>query len=202
MIGFLSGNILHKQPPWLLLNVAGVGYELEAPMTTFYDLPEVGQKVELHTHLVVREDAQLLYGFSRINQRELFRNLLKVNGVGPRVALAILSTMNAEEFQACVVAEDAVQLTRVPGIGRKTAERLLIEMRDKVDHLFDASGGSTVIAGMAEKTTADSTSDAISALIALGYKPAEATKHIRSLDAGLSSEELIRLALRNMAKKS
>ena len=131
MIGFLSGNILRKQPPWLLLNVAGVGYELEVPMTTFYDLPEVGEPVDLHTHLVVREDAQLLYAFSQINQRELFRNLLKVNGIGPRVALAILSTMNAEEFQGCVLAEDTAALTRVPGIGKKTAERLLIEMRDQ-----------------------------------------------------------------------
>ena len=198
MIGFLSGSILHKQPPWLLVNVSGVGYELEAPMTTFYDLPEIGQKVELHTHLVVREDAQLLYGFSRINQRELFRNLLKVNGVGPRVALAILSTMNAEEFQACVIAEDVLQLTRVPGIGRKTAERLLIEMRDKVDQMFDSGG---VVIGAVEKSGTDSTTDAISALMALGYKPAEATKHIRALDSGLSSEELIRQALRNMASK-
>ncbi len=198
MIGFLSGTILHKQPPWLVLNVSGVGYELEAPMTTFYDLPEVGEKVELHTHLVVREDAQLLYGFSRIKQRELFRNLLKVNGIGPRVGLAILSTMNAQEFQACVMAEDVMQLTRVPGIGRKTAERLLIEMRDKVDQMFDT--GATVT-GTTEKSVTESTTDAISALIALGYKPAEATNHIRALDSGLSSEELIRQALRNMASK-
>ena len=157
-----------------------------------------GKKVELHTHLVVREDAQLLYGFSRINQRELFRNLLKVNGVGPRVALAILSTMNAEEFQACVIAEDVLQLTRVPGIGRKTAERLLIEMRDKVDQMFDSGG--VVTGARTEKPGTDSTTDAISALIALGYKPAEATKYIRALDSGLSSEELIRHALRNMAQ--
>ncbi len=200
MIGFLRGKILRKQPPWLLLDIAGVGYEIEAPMTTFYDLPELGENVELHAHLVVREDAQLLYGFSRINQRELFRSLLKINGVGPRVALAILSTMNTEEFQACVMAEDAVQLTRVPGIGRKTAERLLVEMRDKVDHLFDSTGGSTSAAGITESPETDPATDAISALIALGYKPADASKHIRQLESGLSSEELIRRALRNMAK--
>ena len=201
MIGFLSGTVLTKQPPWLLVNVGGVGYELEAPMTTFYDLPDVGENVELHTHLVVREDAQLLYAFSRLNQRELFRNLLKVNGVGPRVALAILSTMNAEEFQACVMAEDAVQLTRVPGIGRKTAERLLVEMRDKVDQLLSATGTVSQSAPQAAGQTPDPATDAITALIALGYKPADATRHIRSLDKDLSSEQMIREALRNMAKK-
>lgn len=201
MIGFLSGTVLTKQPPWLLVNVGGVGYELEAPMTTFYDLPDVGEKVELHIHLVVREDAQLLYAFSRLNQRELFRNLLKVNGVGPRVALAILSTMNAEEFQSCIMAEDALQLTRVPGIGRKTAERLLVEMRDKVDQLLNAPGVSGVDAQLASSNAADPASDAITALIALGYKPAEASKHIRSLEGDMSSEQMIREALRNLAKR-
>ena len=155
-------------------------------MTTFYDLPDVGDKVELHTHLVVREDAQLLYAFSRLNQRELFRNLLKVNGVGPRVALAILSTMNAEEFQACVMAEDAVQLTRVPGIGRKTAERLLVEMRDKVDQLLSASGTAVTSATPVSAVQTDPATDAITALIALGYKPADATRQIRSLEKGLN----------------
>ena len=201
MIGFLSGTVLTKQPPWLLVNVGGVGYELEAPMTTFYDLPDVGENVELHIHLVVREDAQLLYAFSRLNQRELFRNLLKVNGVGPRVALAILSTMNAEEFQACVMAEDTVQLTRVPGIGRKTAERLLVEMRDKVDQLLSASGELSVKTPQASTHAPDPATDAITALIALGYKPVDATKQIRSLDRDLTSEQMIRAALRNMAKK-
>ncbi len=201
MIGSLSGIILTKQPPWLLVNVGGVGYELEAPMTTFYDLPGVGEKVELHTHLVVREDAQLLYAFSRLNQRELFRNLLKVNGVGPRVALAILSTMNAEEFQACVMAEDAVQLTRVPGIGRKTAERLLVEMRDKVDQLLNASGAVGMTAPQAPTQTQDPATDAITALVALGYKSIDATRQVRNLDKNLTSEQMIREALRNMAKK-
>ena len=200
MIGFLSGKILRKQPPWLVLNVAGVGYELEAPMTTFYALPDVGESVELHTHLVVREDAQLLYAFTGINQRELFRNLLKVNGVGPRVGLAILSTMNAEEFQSCVITEDTSALIRVPGIGKKTAERLLIEMRDKVDHLFDASGSVSLSAVTESNAPVDPASDAITALIALGYKPAEASKQIRKLDKDLSSEQLIREALRNLAR--
>lgn len=201
MIGFLSGKIITKQPPWLLVNVGGVGYELEAPMTTFYELPGVGDNVELHTHLVVREDAQLLYAFSRLSQRELFRNLLKVNGVGPRVALAILSTMNAEEFQACVMAEDAVQLTRVPGIGRKTAERLLVEMRDKVDQLLSASGGGGLMTPQPSAQAPDPATDAITALVALGYKPADATRQIRSLEKDLTSEQMIREALRNMAKK-
>ena len=127
MIGRLSGKLLHKEPPTLLVDVNGVGYELEAPMTTFYDLPATGETVTLHTHLVVREDAHLLYGFSSEAQRRLFRSLLKVSGVGPRVGLAILSGLTTQEFIQCIVGEDVARITRVPGIGRKTAERLIVE---------------------------------------------------------------------------
>ena len=139
MIGRLHGKLLEKNPPAILLDVQGVGYEVDVPMSTFYGLPELGQAVELHTHFVVREDAQLLFGFGTKRERLLFRALLKVNGVGAKVALSILSGMTAEEFFHCVAAKDAVALTRVPGIGKKTAERLLVEMQDKVDAL---AGGS------------------------------------------------------------
>ncbi|NOZ10760.1 MAG: Holliday junction branch migration protein RuvA [Gammaproteobacteria bacterium] len=199
MIGQLRGTLLTKQPPLLMLEVGGVGYELEAPMTTFYDLPDTGSQVTLHTHLVVRDDAHLLYGFSRRPQRELFRSLLRVNGVGPRVALAILSGLSTEEFVACVTNEDVARLTQVPGIGRKTAERLIVEMRDRV--LPQASGGVNV----AEQTTAtpDPVAEAVHALIALGYKPQEASRAVRAtnLKEG-SSEEIIRQALKGMARAS
>lgn len=199
MIGQLRGTLLAKQPPLLMLEVSGVGYELEAPMTTFYDLPDTGSQVTLHTHLVVRDDAHLLYGFSRRPQRELFRSLLRVNGVGPRVALAILSGLSTEEFVACVTSEDVARLTQVPGIGRKTAERLIVEMRDRV--LPQASEG----VNMAEQTTAtpDPVAEAVRALIALGYKPQEASRAVRAtnLKEG-SSEEIIRQALKGMVRAS
>jgi len=196
MIGRLRGELVFKQPPVLLVDVHGVGYELEAPMTTFYDLPEVGQAVTLFTHLVVREDAHLLYGFSRVSQRDLFRNLLKVNGVGPRVALAILSGLTIDEFGACIAEQDVARLTRVPGIGRKTAERLVVEMRDRLQ----GSAGEA-FAGAAAGAPHDPVAEAVSALIALGYKPPEASRAVRGVaDAGaLASEEIIRRALRNIA---
>lgn len=196
MIGRLTGVLLRKEPPALLLDVGGVGYELEAPMTTFYDLPAVGERVTLFTHLVVREDAHLLYGFSRESQRRLFRGLLKVNGVGPRVALAVLSGLSEEEFARCVLHEDLARLTQVPGIGRKTAERLVIEMRDKLAR--EPEGG----APMSAMTTApaDPVSEAVSALVALGYKPHEASRAVRALPSkGLKAEEIIRQALKSMA---
>ena len=196
MIGRLAGILLHKEPPSLLLDVSGVGYELEAPMSTFYDLPAIGQGVTLYTHLVVREDAHLLYGFSRVSQRQLFRNLLKVNGVGPRVALAILSGLSDQEFMQCLLHEDIGRLTKVPGIGRKTAERLIIEMRDKVDQGLLKGGGTARPAS----ASPDPVQEAVSALIALGYKPPEASRAVQNLNQdGLSSEELIRQALRGMA---
>ena len=197
MIGRLSGILLRKEPPALLVDVNGVGYELEAPMTTFYDLPAVGEKVTLFTHLVVREDAHLLYGFSREAQRRLFRGLLKVNGVGPRVALAVLSGLADDEFVHCVLSEDIARLTQVPGIGRKTAERLIVEMRDKLPQL---SAGSTPAPASTRAAAKDPVSEAMSALIALGYKPNEASRAVRAVPSkDLSAEEIIRQALKGMA---
>lgn len=192
MIGRLTGTLVSKAPPSLMVDVNGVGYEVEAPMTVFYDLPGVGEKVALHTHLVVREDAQLLYGFTRESQRQLFRNLIKVNGVGPRVALAILSGMNENEFAQCVSNEDVVRMIQVPGIGRKTAERLIVEMRDKV------SGEVSQI--QAEPRSADAAQEAVKALMTLGYKPQEASRMVRELDIqDLGTEDIIRQALKSVA---
>ena len=200
MIGQLHGILLSKQPPALMLNVQGVGYELEAPMTTFYDLPQEGSELMLHTHLVVREDAQLLFGFSTENQRNLFRHLLKISGIGPRVGLAILSGLSVTEFRLCINCEDVVRLTRVPGIGRKTAERVILELRGK--QLPGMSGDEdAIVAGGSDDVRAD----AISALTALGYRAKDAEKVIGQLadqsDAAekLSSESLIRQALQTMS---
>ena len=196
MIGRLQGVLLRKEPPALMLDVGGVGYELEAPMTTFYELPAVGERVTLYTHLVVREDAHLLYGFVREAQRRLFRELLKVNGVGPRVALAVLSGLSDEEFSRCVAQEDIARLTKVPGIGRKTAERLVIELRDKLPK--DIPLPASTAAGPA--APGDPVSEAVSALVALGYKPNEASRAVRGASTkGLSAEEIIRQALKGMA---
>jgi len=197
MIGRLRGLLVHKSPPALVMEVGGVGYEVEAPMSTFYELPPVGQTVTLYTHLVVREDAHLLYGFSRESQRRLFRALLKVNGVGPRVALAVLSGLSDQEFLRCVATEDIARLTRVPGIGRKTAERLVVELRDKLGS--EPRDGERSGAA-APETPADPVSEAISALIALGYKPQEASRAVHGIASeGLACEEIIRQALRGMA---
>lgn len=197
MIGCLKGVLLDKRPPTLVLDVHGVGYELDAPMTTFYDLPTVGERVTVYTHMVVREDAQLLFAFSDAAQRDVFRSLLKVSGVGPRVALAILSTLSTRDFFSAVTNDDAACLTRVPGIGRKTAERLIVEMRDRVMKQAGDDGETPV--PVAERRD-NPVEDAVEALMALGYKPAEASRAIRSLDGdGRSSEDLIRQALRQLA---
>jgi Holliday junction DNA helicase RuvA len=200
MIGFLKGSLLQKQPPFLLMDVNGVGYELEAPMSTFYDLPAELEPVSLYVHLVVREDAQLLYGFSDQGQRELFRSLLKINGVGPRVGLAILSTLSTSEFASCIQNEDAATLTRVPGIGKKTAERMIIDMRDRILSLDISSAlpGET-----APLTGADNpVQDAIGALIALGYKPAEASRAVDAIkDQSEKRDDLIRNALQLLSKR-
>jgi len=197
MIGRLRGALLHKEPPVLIIDVGGVGYELEAPMTTFYELPAVGESVTLYTHLVVRDDAHLLYGFSTDAQRRLFRALLKVTGVGPRVALALLSGLSEQEFMRCIATEDVTRLTQVPGIGRKTAERLIVEMRDRLALEGPAVASKTVAGG---EITQDPVSEAVSALIALGYKPPEASRAVRAIATdGLSAEEIIRQALRRMA---
>ncbi|HSH43309.1 MAG TPA: Holliday junction branch migration protein RuvA [Arenicellales bacterium] len=199
MIAFLKGVLLDKRPPTLVVDVHGVGYELDAPMTTFYDLPAPGQEVTVYTHMVVREDAQLLFAFSDASQRDVFRSLLKISGVGPRVALAILSTLSTREFFDAVSDNDVSRLTRVPGIGRKTAERLMVEMRDRVLKQVEADGQPRPAAAAATGR-ASSVEDAVSALIALGYKAPEASRAIRNIEVeGLSSEDLIRQALRQLA---
>jgi Holliday junction DNA helicase RuvA len=196
VIGFLRGRLAAKHPPSLVLDVGGVGYELEAPMSTFYGLPAAGSELTLVTHLVVREDAHVLYGFATERERTLFRELIKVSGVGPRLALGILSGASVDEFHRCVETQDAVSLTRIPGIGRKTAERLIVEMRDRLKALASGPfevrgplpGGGAVPSPQAE---------AFSALVALGYKPAEVTRLLQKLDASVTTtEELIRHALR------
>ncbi|OGI49039.1 MAG: Holliday junction DNA helicase RuvA [Candidatus Muproteobacteria bacterium RBG_16_65_34] len=198
MIGRLRGTLVRKEPPALLVEVGGVGYEIEAPMTAFYELPAVGETVTLHTHLVVREDAHLLYGFVRESQRRLFRGLLKVNGVGPRMALAVLSGLSDEEFVRCVAQEDIARLTKVPGVGRKTAERLIVEMRDKLP--VNPGAPATAASAAAGDVAADPVSEAVSALIALGYKPQEASHMVRGVPGkDLSAEEIIRQALKGMA---
>lgn len=194
MIGLLRGRILHKQPPQLLLDVHGVGYEVDAPMTTFYSLPEVGEEVTLFTHLAVREDAHTLYGFSKPADRDLFRHLLKVNGVGARLALTILSGMEPVQFVQCIRQGDADTLVRLPGIGKKTAERLVMELRDRLDKEPAATGVPSVDPAVA--VPLNPVEDAVSALVGLGYKPQEASRMVRGINAAdLSPEEIIRQAL-------
>lgn len=198
MIGRITGKLIDKQAQGLLIDVQGVGYEVLVSLNTFFDLPEVGQQVTLHTHFVVREDVQQLYGFLTQRERQLFRDLIKVNGVGPKVALAILSGISVDDFVATVLNNDVVALVRLPGIGKKTAERLLIEMRDRVKDWQPAISPSAAPAVGAFQE------DAQSALLALGYKVQEAAKMVAAAarQAGdvQSSEELIRLALRNALK--
>jgi Holliday junction DNA helicase RuvA len=201
LIGRLRGTLAEKQPPHLLIEVSGVGYELEVPMTTLYRLPSVGEPVTLHTHLVVREDAHLLYGFAEKRDRELFRELIRLNGVGPKLALALMSSLEVDELVRCVQAQDTSVLVKVPGVGKKTAERLLIELKDR----FKAWEGLPSIAPLvAERRGAVAVSsaenDAVSALISLGFKPQEASRAVAAVqEDDLSSEDLIRRALKGMA---
>jgi Holliday junction DNA helicase RuvA len=199
MIGFLKGKLAAKLPPTLLIDVNGVGYELEAPMSTFYGLPATGEAVALFTHLVVREDAHILFGFGTDGERRLFRGLLKVSGVGPKIALGILSGASVEEFLRTIEAEDVAMLSRIPGIGRKTAERVIIEMRDSVQKLsLPTPGGATLGAPAAQSAQ----SEAYAALIALGYKPPEVTRLLKHADEpGLSTTEIIRRALKSAVAK-
>ncbi len=200
MIGFLTGRLTVKQPPLLWVDVNGVGYELEAPMSTFYGLPSSGEAVTLFTHLVVREDAHILYGFGTDGERRLFRALLKVSGVGPKIALGILSGASVEDFVRIIEAEDVAMLTRIPGIGRKTAERVIIEMRDNVQKFSVPAAGGAVPAAAAG-AAATPHSEAYGALLALGYKPAEVARLLKAADEpGLSTTELIRRALKAAAK--
>ena len=194
MIGRLRGIILEKQAPDLVLDVQGVGYEIAAPMSTFCSLPAINEEVSLFTHLVVLEDAQLLYGFATTRERLLFRSLLKVNGVGAKLALTILSGSDVDDFSRSVQEGDADSLTRLPGVGKKTAERLIIEMRDRLKGISGAMGLKPVVSAAA--SLAGAKDEAIEALISLGYKPVEADKMIRVLASdGLTTEELIRMAL-------
>ncbi|EOD79720.1 Holliday junction DNA helicase RuvA [Grimontia indica] len=208
VIGRLRGILLEKQPPEILLEVNGVGYEVSMPMSCFYELPEVGEEAIIYTHFVVREDAQLLYGFNTTIERALFREVIKANGVGPKLGLAILSGMTATQFVDSVEREDVSTLVKIPGVGKKTAERLVIEMRDRLKnwHAFDlftphadaaarrAASNETVVAA-----SNDPKDEAISALIALGYKAAQAEKVVKQVAVdGMKSEAIIRDALRSM----
>lgn len=202
MIGRIRGRLVEKQPSLLLVDVQGVGYEIEVPFSTSFALSELNQDIVLHTHLVVREDAQLLYGFSTVKDRDLFRLLIKINGVGPKLALTILSGLDSTQLARCVRDDDAATLVKLPGVGKKTAERLLIELRDKLKDWglpeTDLLGGEDV---NLEKSASSVIEEAESALIALGYKPQEASKAVSATKAeGLSSEELIRLALKGMVR--
>ncbi len=195
MIGSLRGRIASKTPPQLTVDVGGLGYELEAPMSTFFHLPAVGEEVRLLTHLVVREDAHVLYGFATEDERRLFRSLIKVSGVGPRIALALLSGISVSAFAQCVLNEDISALTRVPGVGRKTAERLIVEMRDRLA-APEATPGAPVAA------PARAEGEAYGALVALGYRPAEAARLLKAVGPGThSTEELIRRALQGAARE-
>jgi len=202
MIGRIRGILVEKTAPELLVDVQGVGYEIDAPLSTFFHLPEIGQEVTLHTHLNVREDAHTLYGFYSFAERKLFRLLIKVSGIGAKLALTILSGATVEEFTLQVQQQDIKALTKIPGIGKKTAERLLIEMRDKIDSLM-LEPTLTGVTGTDDLIVraADSVQEAISALVALGYKPPEASQLVQKIDGrtDLSSEELIRKALQSAA---
>ncbi|MGB1869291.1 MAG: Holliday junction branch migration protein RuvA [Porticoccaceae bacterium] len=199
MIGRLQGTVIDKQAPDLLLDVQGVGYEVLVSLSTFFAVPEVGQSVTLHTHFVVRDDAQLLFGFSELSERTLFRHLIKVNGVGPKMALAILSGMSASEFALCVHNNDVATLVKLPGVGKKTAERLVIEMRDRVGDIEASGAGGAVMTPQQP----DMAEEAESALIALGYKPQDAAKMVnRAVSEDIASaEQLIRAALKSMVSK-
>ncbi len=202
MIGRIRGNLVFKQPPDILVEVGGVGYEIQVPMTTLFQLPELGSEVSLVTHFVVREDAQLLYGFIDERDRALFRQLIKVSGVGPKLALTILSGMDSASFARCVQRDDISSLVALPGVGKKTAERLLVEMRDKLKDWLGQwqDGAPHVAAGAVIEPVADLVADAEGALVALGYKPAEAARVVAAVndDSVADSEELIRRALKSM----
>jgi Holliday junction DNA helicase RuvA len=196
MIGRLKGILVSKAPPFLLVDVQGVGYEVEAPMSTFYQLPAVDSEVTLHTHLIVREDAQILCGFATESERRLFRSLIRITGVGAKLALAILSGMSADEFTRCVQDNDAASLTRLPGVGKKTAERLIIEMRDRLAD-WEGAESAALPDATAQPVAPDAGREAVSALIALGYRPQEASRMVQLVDSeGLSSEDIIREALK------
>tara|TARA_B100001059_G_C17730229_1_gene525773 strand:+ start:240 stop:839 length:600 start_codon:yes stop_codon:yes gene_type:complete len=199
MIGRLQGVVIEKQAPDLLLDVQGVGYEVLVSLSTFFAVPDVGESVTLHTHFVVREDAQQLYGFAELGERTLFRHLIKVNGVGPKMALAILSGMSASEFALCVHHNDVATLVKLPGVGKKTAERLVIEMRDRLGDIETSASPHSAVTS----ATTGIVEEAESALIALGYRPQDATKMVSRAESNDidSAEQLIRAALKSMVSK-
>lgn len=203
MIGRLKGSLIEKQPPYLLIDVAGVGYEVQAPMTSFYPLPEIGKEVILHTHLSISENAHQLFAFYTKDERRLFRTLIKVSGVGPKMALAILSGLPVDEFVECVISDNSATLVKIPGVGKKTAERLIIEVKDKLQDWAVAKDTSVSTVDISVKASPSSMiADAESALTALGYKPTDAAKVIAGVQKNAevnTSEELIRLALKSMA---
>jgi len=196
LIGRLSGILLEKKVPQLLIDVQGIGYEVAAPMSTIYQLPEIGNKVTLFTHLVVREDAHTLYGFASDGERQLFRTLIKISGVGAKLALTLLSGMSPEEFIFIIQAHDVSALVKLPGVGKKTAERLIVELSDKLEKL-NGVGSSAFTDQVLQGIAPDAASEAVSALISLGYKPAEASRMIRVIEnkTNLASQDLIRTAL-------
>jgi Holliday junction DNA helicase RuvA len=198
MIGRITGKIVEKLPPQIVVDVGGVGYEVDVPMGTFYELPHLGETVTLFTHHVVREDAQLLYGFGSRGERETFRQLLKISGIGAKTALAILSGMNADELALAVSGEDIARLSRVPGIGKKTAERLILELRGKLG--LTPSNGSGTLSGMEMIAPASTRSDIVNALLALGYNDKEAAAAIKPLPADIAVNDGIRQALKSLAK--
>ncbi len=199
MIGRLCGRLIIKRAPHLLVDVNGVAYEVDAPMSSFYALPELGDEVMLFTHMVVREDAQLLYGFVTEAERSFFRKLIKINGVGAKMALVILSGMSVDLFVRCIQEGDVAGLVRLPGVGKKTAERLIVELKDKLQAEMASSLPAGAVLEVAAKVD-DPVDDALSALIALGYKANEAARMVRRIAAeGLASEEIIRQALKGAA---
>jgi len=201
MIGWLKGVLRDKQPPWLLVDVGGVGYELQAPMTTFSALPGTGDEVALFTHQLVREDAHQLFAFDKRSERDVFRQLLKVNGVGAKVALAILSGMDTATLGRCILEGDTTRLSRLPGIGKKTAERLVVEMRDRLGKLPAGGQPGSPLDGASADAAMDPAAEAVSALIALGLKAPEASRRVAAIEvAELASEDIVRLALKAMVK--
>ncbi|MGF1694677.1 Holliday junction branch migration protein RuvA [Vibrio kyushuensis] len=204
MIGRLRGLLIEKQPPELLIEVNGIGYEVQMPMSCFYELPELGEEAIIYTHFVVREDAQLLYGFNTVKERALFREVIKANGVGPKLGLGILSGMSASQFVACVEREDISTLVKLPGVGKKTAERLVVEMKDRLKgwgegDLFTPATDAAPMDSSAAHNPKNAQDEAVSALLALGYKPVQASKVVSQVARDdMTSEQIIRDSLKSM----
>ena len=193
MIGRLSGKLIEKQPPQIIVDVQGLGYEIDVPMSTFYNLPGLGETITLFTHLVVREDAHLLYGFGSDDERRAFRQLLKISGVGPKLALSVLSGLSVADLAQTVAMQETGRLTKIPGVGKKTAERLVLELRDKLDHVPSVAGSSTTLKA--------NSGDVLNALLALGYNEREAQWALKQIPNDLSVSESIRQALKQLSKQ-